>query len=148
MAQDHRIKRNGKVYDYSCENGRFRTDIKKGQPHGCSTTLGSVFDRPLCKPGKEGDSVWLEHVIEDSTRTEYYWLMRYKKTGVPSMPMSGILSREDIANMLCFFASNWLDLALGLKNPKPKRKRQASAGSMHSSKKTETLFKRKKSRHQ
>lgn len=74
-----------------------------GQRHGQhSATRGNVFDRPLAD--SNGYSLWLEHVIGDG-REDYYWLMWYDSAGIPTIPLSGILSRNDIANMEGLFAS-------------------------------------------
>jgi len=74
-----------------------------GKNHGTTATRGTVFDRALADDGEH--SLWLEHVIEIQTGDEYYWLMWYDSNGFPTMPMSGILSRDDIANMQSLFAS-------------------------------------------
>lgn len=103
LARDHRIERNGRRLNYTCANRRFRTDISKGQRHGRrSANRGSVFETPLAE--SNGYSLWLEHVVDDS-ENEYYWLMWYDDDGIPTIPLSGILSRDDIANMERLFAS-------------------------------------------
>jgi hypothetical protein len=103
MPRDNRIEQDGQRLDYTCANKRFQTNIAKGQCHGRRSSIrGSVFDEPLA--GSEGYSLWLEHVVEAQTGWECYWLMWYKD-GVPTIPMSGILSRDDIANMERLFAS-------------------------------------------
>jgi hypothetical protein len=103
LARDHRIEQNGQRLGYTCANKRFRTNISRGQEHGQhSATRGNVFDRPLAE--YNGYSLWLEHVVND-TGNEYYWLMWYDSNGVPTIPLSSILSRDDIANMQALFAS-------------------------------------------
>src|SRR5438270_3352648 len=103
MAQDHRILHNRQRLDYTCTNRRFRTDINKGERHGQhSRNRGSVFDRPLAD--HDGYSLWMEHVIDESGH-EYYWLMWYDPAGKPTIPLSGILSREDIANIQRLFVN-------------------------------------------
>ena len=106
MARDHRIEQNGERIDYTCENRRFRTDIAKGQPHGQHLTRGSVFPEPLAGSQDHDEySLWLEHVIStDDPDDECYWLMWYCN-GSPTIPLSGILHRDDIANMQRFFAA-------------------------------------------
>jgi hypothetical protein len=106
MATDHRMERNGHRIDYTCQNRRFRTDTAKGQPHGQHPTRGSVFAEPLAG-GQAPDqySLWLEHVVStDAPEDECYWLMWYHD-GRPTIPMSSILQRDDIANMQRLFAS-------------------------------------------
>ena len=106
MARDHRIEQNGQRVDYTCENRRFRTDIAKGQSHGQHPTRGSVFAEPLAGgQGPDEYSLWLEHVIStDDPDDECYWLMWYCN-GSPTIPLSGILHRDDIANMQRLFAA-------------------------------------------
>jgi hypothetical protein len=103
VATDHRIELNGQRLDYTCANRRFKTNIEAGRRHGSqSANRGSVFDEPLAE--SDSCSLWLEHVV-DVERGEYYWLMWYDSSGAPTMPMSGILSRNDIANMQRMLAS-------------------------------------------
>ena len=103
MARDHRIEQDGQRLGYTCANSRFRTNINRGHNHGQHSAIrGNVFDRPLVDSG--GYSLWLEHVISKIDE-EYYWLMWYDGEGIPTIPMSGILSRNDIANMEALFAS-------------------------------------------
>jgi len=46
------------------KNGRFKTDISKGKPHGQDPTLGSVFGEPLAGSQVRDDvSLWLAHVV-------------------------------------------------------------------------------------
>jgi hypothetical protein len=106
MARDHRILQNGQRIDYTCKNWSFSTDIAKGRPHGQHPTLGSVFDEPLAGSQAPGEySLWLEHVIANADpNDECYWLMWYQD-GRPTIPLSGILHREDIANMQRLLAS-------------------------------------------
>jgi YD repeat-containing protein len=76
------------------------------QPHGQHPTRGSVFAEPLAG-GQAPDqySLWLEHVVStDAPEDECYWLMWYHD-GRPTIPMSSILQRDDIANMQRLFAS-------------------------------------------
>lgn len=100
MAQDHRIATSdGKRLPYSCENRRYITNIEKGFPHQpSSSTRGSVLEASLME--SEGYSLWLEHAMEKETRQEVYWLMWYSPEGKPTIPFSGVFSKEDLENML------------------------------------------------
>jgi hypothetical protein len=102
LARDHRIEQNGQRLNFTCANFQYRTDIDKGQAHGQCPNRGSVFTEPLVD--SEGYSLWLEHLLDREDR-EYYWLMWYDFSGVPTMPMSARLNRDDIANMQRLFAS-------------------------------------------
>lgn len=106
MPADSRIEQDGQRIDYTCANRRFRTDIAKGEPHGQHPSRGSVFREPLAGSQDEGEySLWLEHVVAtDDPNDECYWLMWYRN-GLPTIPLSGILYRQDIANMQRLFAS-------------------------------------------
>ena len=105
MARDSRIEFNGLRIDYTCENRRFKTDVCKGKPHGQDPTLGSVFGEPLAgNQVRDEVSLWLEHVVaKEDPNDECYWLMWYQN-GRPTIPLSGILHRKDIANMQRLFA--------------------------------------------
>jgi hypothetical protein len=100
------IGENGRPIDYTCCNARFRTDTSKGNAHGQQSSRGSVFREPLAGSQDPGEySLWLEHVIDTADPTEEcYWLMWYRN-GRPTMPMSAILYRDDIANMQRLIAS-------------------------------------------
>src|SRR5579863_8427306 len=97
------IRQNGEALGYTCENAGYRTDIVKGFAHGnAATTAGSVFPEPLTS--REGDySLWLEHAVEKKSGDECYWLMWYDGAGAPTISMSAILNRDDIANMQRLF---------------------------------------------
>ena len=111
MAQDHRIEENGQRLSYTCANRGYRTNVHLNTSYAHrdashpdrpgSDNLGSVFDRPLAQ---DGESLWLEHVV-DNEGHPCYWLMWYDPSGVPKLPASGILSRENIADMQRLFAS-------------------------------------------
>jgi hypothetical protein len=104
VPRNHRLELNGQRLSYTCANARFRTNIKKGSPHRSdSGHRGSVFSEPLAQ--SDGYSLWLEHVIDHRSSDEYYWLMWYDPAGLPTIPLSGILSRDEVANMQRLFAS-------------------------------------------
>lgn len=97
MAADHRVADSaGNRLSFSCENGRYKTNIHKGFSHGSSTTKGSVLKDPLVDYGY---SLWLEHVVENATGAEVYWLMWYAEDGKPTIPMSGIFDKDELAEM-------------------------------------------------
>jgi hypothetical protein len=103
--RDHRIERDGMRLDYTCENARFRTNIDMGETHAGYQSRGSVFREPLVL-NEDDYSLWLEHVSDRRNPDErYYWLMWCDPSGHPTIPMSGILSREHIANMQRLLAS-------------------------------------------
>ena len=97
MASDKRITLAGQPVSFTCQNYRYRTDISKGFSSGVRTSKGSVFEMPLAQ-NSESASLWLEHVTNDSGDT-HYWFMWYDAEGKPTIPMSGILDRENIADM-------------------------------------------------
>ena len=104
MAPDHRMLANGERLDHTCENAKFLTNIRLGEPHvEGQQHRGSVFREPLYADGEW--SLWLEHVTRKENPSEpYYWLMWYRN-GVPTIPLSGVLQRDDIANMSRLLAS-------------------------------------------
>lgn len=100
---DHRIQDNGRRRNYTCENRRFRTNLAMNQERDQPRAPGSVFREPLVD--HDGYSLWLEHVIEIATGDRYYWLMWYDANGWPTIPLSGILDRNDIATMASLLTS-------------------------------------------
>lgn len=101
---DHRIMLNGSPLDFTCQNRRFKTNIAKGEPHGRSPTRGSVFDQPLVR--YQDGSLWLEHVEDRDTPNElFYWLMHYDDAGYPTIPLSGIMGKDDLQEMARLMAS-------------------------------------------
>jgi len=100
MAYDHRIiDMTGNRINYSCENRRYRTNLRKGFPHNPSSqTLGNVIEHPLVNSG--GYSLWLEHVFEIDTTEEMYWLMWYDASGKPTIPLSGVFDKNDLGQMV------------------------------------------------
>lgn len=106
MAKDHRIvNANGQRLPFTCENSGYRTNLEKGVPHGSmSQNRGSVFPAPLVDHG--GWSLWLEHVEDTRDATEVYWLMWYDhRDGRPTIPLSGVFSRAELANMISQLAA-------------------------------------------
>lgn len=84
---------------YSCENRRFRTNVTKGERHGSSSaTRGSVFSESLADNGEQ--TLWLEYVEEQKTVKEWYWFMWYDRSGRPTIPMSGVLSKSDFLRIV------------------------------------------------
>jgi hypothetical protein len=62
--------------------------------------MGSVLGRPLVDHGEY--TLWLEYVVNKKDKDEFYWLMWYK-SGVPTIPMSGVLSKNDLSEILKAF---------------------------------------------
>jgi hypothetical protein len=106
MATDHRIEENGQRLDFTCENAAYKTNVDKGEPHSDSHRYcGSVFPEPI--KGCLGDeyTLWLEHVtVKNDPKDECYWLIWYKD-GKPTIPLSAIWHKEDIAKMQRLLAS-------------------------------------------
>lgn len=99
------VEQNGLKLTFTCKNARFATDISKGKKHGQhSDSAGSVFDAPLVL--YNGASLWLEHVVDHKNNDgiPYYWLMWYDSKGIPTVPLSGILSKYDLIRMQSMFA--------------------------------------------
>jgi len=98
MARDSRIiDEHRNRINYSCKNRRFSTNTNKGYQHGQSPTKGSVFPTPLIN--HEGYTLWLEHVEDIDSGAEVYWLMWYDPDGTPTIPMSGIFDKLELAEM-------------------------------------------------
>ena len=87
----------GRPIPFTCKNRRFKTNTEIGKSHGSCPIRGSVFDEPLIE--HDGESLWLEHVIEHNTNQPYYWLMWYRD-GVPTIPLSGIFDRAEFSRMI------------------------------------------------
>jgi hypothetical protein len=101
---EHRITQHGRPLDYTCNNAKFKTNIAKGEPHGNCPTGGSVFNKPLVV--YQGGSLWLEHVQEHENPDEpFYWLMHYDHTGYPTIPLSGVMGKDDLQEMARLMAS-------------------------------------------
>ncbi len=97
MAEKHRLVLNGKPKNFTCENARFKTDMKRGFSHLGSKVRGSALKGPLAEVGEH--SLWLEHIVDKRSpkpdRGRLYWLMWYHN-GIPTIPMSGVLTAEDL----------------------------------------------------
>jgi len=87
---------------FSCENIRFKTNTKKGFPHGACETKGSVFKKPLVNNG--GWTLWLEHILELKSKDELYWLMWYNPKGLSTISGSSVFKRADLACIGKMFA--------------------------------------------
>ena len=95
---DHRIEQNGRKLDFTCKNKRFSTDIQTGHEHLSGHGYkGSATPRALFEDGDY--SLWLEHVIDLQNGNKCYWLMWYNN-GIPTIPMSGVLDRNDILEVI------------------------------------------------
>jgi hypothetical protein len=97
MACKDRIIEDVMPVSYTCKNRRFWTDTRMGYAHGKCATLGSVFAGPLAR-NDSGYSLWLEHVT-NLDGDPFYWLMWYDPEGCPTIPLSGIMDRNHIADM-------------------------------------------------
>ena len=116
MAEKDRIANK----NYTCRNIKFQTDTRKGHPHGSRQVRGSVFKGPLCK-GENGYTLWLEHVTNlNDSKDQCYWLMWYQD-GIPTIPLSGIMHRKDIINMVASFADEALGSDSQTRAEEPKR---------------------------
>lgn len=104
MAAKHRVNQGGRALDFSCQNAQFQTNTTKGESHGTyADTRGSVFDRPLAD--HDGYTLWLEHAISRRDGTELYWLMWYDSEGAPTIPLSGVMGKDEVAKMSALLAS-------------------------------------------
>ena len=92
MGKDHRIE--GKPF--TCQNAHFETDTSKGERHHRAEAKGSVFTTPLVSSGY---TLWLEYVRDKKGGPDVFWLMWYDAEGVPTIPMSGIMSLEQVRSM-------------------------------------------------
>lgn len=86
---------------FTCSNRRFYTNTAKGKRHGRGRAAGSVFGQPLVS--SNGYTLWLEHVIERvkgrAQGKETFWLMWYDPDGSPTIPMSGVISVDQVKEM-------------------------------------------------
>jgi hypothetical protein len=82
---------------FTCHNDRFQTDTEKGKPHGKAQAGGSVFPGPLV-PG-DYYTLWLEFVRDKKGGPDTLWLMWYDGEGTPTIPMSGVISADQIKQM-------------------------------------------------
>jgi hypothetical protein len=93
------INEQNEPLNYTCFNRAYSTNINKGFSHSnLSTTRGSVLENPLIN--SNGYTLWLEYVIDRDGDDDIYWLMWYDENGCPTMPMSAIFTRNDLANMI------------------------------------------------
>lgn len=108
MAKKDCIHTDGEPVRFTCQNARFRTDFGRGENHGAAdTSRGSVFGQ--CLANHEGYTLWLEYVAElKEPNGNYYWLMWYDSEGYPTIPLSGIMSREEVVRMIQLFAERSL----------------------------------------
>jgi hypothetical protein len=81
---------------FTCGNRRYKTDTRKGYPHGPGRPLGSVFDTALVTNTDDGGTLWLEYVTEPKTGAEVFWLMWYHRSGGPAIRASGVLTRDGL----------------------------------------------------
>ena len=93
MAEKDRL--NG--IPFTCSNRRFHTNADKGKPHGSGQTRGSVFDLPLVS--SNGYTLWLEYVIDKTNASETFWLMWYDSAGSPTIPLSSVISADQMKDM-------------------------------------------------
>lgn len=92
MPRDHRL--DGQAF--TCGNSRYHTDTEAGLPHGEGQAGGSVFAEPLLETN--GYTLWLEYVrAKDGAKV--FWLMWYNPAGEPTIPMSGVMSADEVAVM-------------------------------------------------
>ena len=104
MPKDRRCVISGQLVNFTCENVRFKTNVAKGQSHGSSAALGSVFSQPLVSYA--GGTLWLEHVVDkEDPREPYYWLMHYDSSGMPTIPLSAVINKTDLQHMASLMAS-------------------------------------------
>ncbi len=83
---------------FTCDNLGFQTNTQKGMSHGLGKAKGSVFKKPLVV-SIDGKTLWLEHVIDKKNHSETFWLMWYGSDGSPTIPMSGVISADQVKEM-------------------------------------------------
>jgi hypothetical protein len=89
----------GQPVDFSCHNYRFETDTSRGCAHDACPTLGSVF--PHAVLSVNGWSLWLEYVLDHREHDrDWFWLMWYSPAGMPTIPLSGVFRKGDIAEIV------------------------------------------------
>jgi hypothetical protein len=69
-----------------------------GKTHGRAKAKGSVFVRALLT-ASNNHSLWLEYVTDKKGDSETFWLMWYDPEGSPVIPMSGVISIDQIKEM-------------------------------------------------
>jgi hypothetical protein len=93
MSEKDRFK--GRAF--TCTNRRFRTNVQKGWPHSDGQAMGSVFDQPLARIGKQ--TLWLEHAISKPDGNELVWFMWYDEMGSPTTPTSVAFPESELEGM-------------------------------------------------
>ncbi len=74
---------------FTCRNARFET-------------IESVFSEPLI-PG-ENYTLWLERVRDRKGGSDKFWLMWYDEEGTPTIPLSGVISADEMREMVAKLA--------------------------------------------
>jgi hypothetical protein len=98
MIVRRRILRDGKPLNFSCQSGRYRTDVDRGEPHGSyAATRGCALRQPLAD--RSGYTLWLEHVVQNGGNAEQYWLVWYDPFGAPATGTNGVLDARDLLHM-------------------------------------------------
>jgi hypothetical protein len=100
VPADHRIVVPGQgPQPFTCRNFGYKTNTGKGESHGVpSNAHGSVFPNALAT--SPGWTLWLEHVLEEATGAEMYWLMWYDSKGFPPIPASAVFGKDELRQML------------------------------------------------
>lgn len=98
--KDKRININGTSLEFTCENNQFKTDINKGNKHRENHNyLGSVTKEPLY--ADDENSIWLEHAVNvNNPEDTCYWFMWYNYEGFPTIPLSAVMSIDEIRTVL------------------------------------------------
>ncbi len=99
MSDLRKVGPDGQRISFTCRNRRFET-ADFGATHGTlGEALGSVDGQALYLH-EDGGSLWLEHVRDHRDEIDgLYWLMWYDRRGVPLTPASGVLGREELAEI-------------------------------------------------
>ena len=89
---------------FSCANSRFHTDTATRFSHAPHTTMGSVLPAPLIV-NSDGESLWLEHVVDMKYGSRTLWFMWYDKQGSPKLDMSGVFDVANLSEMTASLAA-------------------------------------------
>jgi len=66
--------------------------------------MGSVLPAPLIV-NSDGESLWLEHVVDMKYGSRTLWFMWYDKQGSPKLDMSGVFDVANLSEMTASLAA-------------------------------------------
>lgn len=92
------IDENGKRLPFTCKNTIYSTDINKGYKHGKISTRGNFLRKAIAT--YEGNTLWLEHVIDRNGIDNLLWFIWYDKEGYPKTPGSTVFATKSFPKII------------------------------------------------